>query len=47
MTNKWKTEKYYKCTDIEQLGTTQIVMAAVPYVPSSSGLTQFTQFQAI
>jgi hypothetical protein len=36
----------FMCTDVEQLGMTQSVMAAVPYIASGSGHTQFTQFQA-
>jgi len=46
MTNEWKTEKHHKCTDIEKLGTTRSVMAAVPYIVSGLGRTLFTQFQA-
>lgn len=44
--NEWKTEKHGKCTDIEKLGMTRSAVAAVPYVASGSGRTQFTQFQA-
>jgi hypothetical protein len=44
--SKWKTGKHHKYTDIGKLETTQIVMAAVPYITSGSGL-KFTQFQAI
>jgi hypothetical protein len=44
--NEWKTEKHHKCTDIKKLGITRSMMAAVPYVTSSSGHTQYTQLQA-
>ena len=39
--NAWKTEKHNECTNIAQLQTTQIVMAAVADVVKKAVFTNF------
>ena len=38
---EWKTEKCHESTNIQKLRITRIMMVAVHYVASSSGLGQF------
>ena len=38
---EWKTEKCHERTNIQKLRITRIMMAAVHYVASSSGLGEF------